>query len=156
MIYDVYRRRINKIYNVYKLDVNRYPACNDKKDFSHIIYNLDQLKRESNNDLSRFFIDYECENIGYEKFSTKSIDGPAKYINGMHYKIGDKIFIDNVRYEIIGVGTDVLYVDDSNIIKEIGINEAHKLYEEINNRYGYKEIIKKENFKDKIVKFFKK
>lgn len=157
MVYNVYRRKVNKIYNVYKLNVKRYPVCCNKKDFSDIVYNLEQLNNEEDNNFSNFFIDYEYENIGYEKFAKKTVEGSAIYPNGMHYAIGDKVFIGNVRYEIIGVGDGILYVDNSNIVKEIGKNESNKLYEEIRNKYEHKEEVKrKESFKDKIMKLFKK
>ena len=158
MVYDVYRKKINKIYNVYKLDIKRYPACCDKKNFSHIIYSLDQLETEPENNKSKFFVDFEFENIGYEKFAKKTVEGSARYTNGMHYRIGDKIFIENRRYEIVGEGTGVLYVDEPNIVEEIGKDEAYQLYNKIINKYGYEkeQNVKKTKKRFSLLNFFKK
>lgn len=125
MIYDVYRRKVNVIYNVYKLRSNYYPACGDKKQYADIIYTVEEGLTLNKNDI---FIDFEYENIGYEKFATKKIDNS---LSRRHYKDKDYIFIENKKYLIDKADVQNVYVDDVTIVDTIGYEKALELYKAI-------------------------
>jgi hypothetical protein len=147
--YRILKSKINRIYNVYHFNGEKYPE-GMKKYLSKILYTEEDYYPE-NDKTGDIFIDYETERIGFTEFATKELSITADL------KPGDRIFIGNVKYIISKIDNvnKTIIVDGNIINEEIGKEEAELLLSKIKliQPPNYKN---KDNKDSKIIRFLNK
>lgn len=148
--YKILKSKINRIYNVYHFNGEKYPE-GMKKYLSKILYTVEDYYPE-NDKTGDVFIDFETERIGFAEFATKELSITADL------KPGDKIFIGNVKYIISSIDNinKRIIVDGFVINEEIGKEEAELLLSRIKLLRPHNIHTKKSNKESRIKTFLNK